>query len=111
MSLAPATPESEFSRLLPLVADHIKARSDNLSELPTLPRREDIACALESLPAALPDQGLGTEKTVRHLLDEVVMGLGCGQAGPRVRDLASARLRGTRKVTQTDHCRADLTCR
>ena len=76
---------SAFTAAFPLVADHIQARASALAELPTLPAAGEVDRAFAALAAELPDEGWGTERTTRHLLDEVVGGLAMGQAGPHVR--------------------------
>jgi hypothetical protein len=76
---------SAFSAAFPLVADHIQARATSLAELPTLPARGEVDAAFAALATELPEEGWGTERTTRHLLDDVVGGLAMGQAGPHVR--------------------------
>lgn len=82
-----------FSGQLALVTDHIQARASSLADLPTLPTQAAIDSAFAALAPELPDDGWGTDRTVRHLLDDVVGGLAMGQAGPHVRLRASLRRR------------------
>lgn len=74
-------PPSAFS----LVADHLQSRAESLADLPTLPTKAAIDQAFASLVTELPEEGLGTDKTLKHLLEDVVQGLAMGQAGPHVR--------------------------
>lgn len=83
---------SAFEAALPLVTKHIQVRAVSLAELPTLPTQGAIDASFAALAAELPEEGWGTERTTRHLLEDVVGGLATGQAGPHVRPVSAPTL-------------------
>ena len=74
---------AEFAKSLETVTQHVLGRYQELSTLDTLPPREAIAKTISSLPAVLPDKGLGTAETTSYLLETLLPGCLPGQPGPR----------------------------
>ncbi|KAG8935813.1 hypothetical protein FRC02_006363 [Tulasnella sp. 418] len=77
----PAMPTSAFNVILNL------ARSDQSLSLsdPTTPTSNPVSIkkAYDSVPKELPQKGLGTEKTISWLLENIAQGFAAGQSGPR----------------------------
>lgn len=74
---------STFESSLDLVTDFLIERNRTLSDLPTRPSRESLDNALKALPTSLPESGWGTQRTIEHVLQNVVPGLWTGHAGNR----------------------------
>ncbi|TYJ52643.1 hypothetical protein B9479_006735 [Cryptococcus floricola] len=75
--------DQEIRNSLQTVLAHISNRDASLHSLPTLPTPADITATLRSLPASLPDNGLGTSSTITHLLENILPGILQAQNGPR----------------------------
>ncbi|KAG7562513.1 hypothetical protein FFLO_02092 [Filobasidium floriforme] len=74
---------STFESSLDLVTDFLIERNRTLPDLPTRPSRESLDTALKALPTFLPESGWGTQRTIEHVLQNVVPGLWTGHAGNR----------------------------
>jgi hypothetical protein len=66
-------------QLLAILVD----RETNIRNVPTIAAPHNIQNALESLPKALPEKGLGTEGSLAFIQHAVLPGLAPGHAGPR----------------------------
>ncbi|KAH7337233.1 pyridoxal phosphate-dependent transferase [Rhizoctonia solani] len=74
----------EFSpETLSSILDLAASRHSDLKIAPTISQLTDIQNALVTLPGTLPQSGLGTEKALDFVRENVVPGLAGGQAGPR----------------------------
>ncbi|KLT38890.1 PLP-dependent transferase [Cutaneotrichosporon oleaginosum] len=74
---------NDFNALLAKVASHLAERDAALSTLPVTPGAEAVAAAVDALPPALPQAGLGTGATLDYLLSSVLPGCLTAQNGPR----------------------------
>jgi glutamate/tyrosine decarboxylase-like PLP-dependent enzyme len=73
----------EFAQSFETVTRHVLGRYNDLSTLDTIPPKEAIAKSISSLPAVLPNKGLGTKETTSYLLNTLLPGCLPGQPGPR----------------------------
>lgn len=74
---------AEFEKALDRVIEHVTRRHRTLDELPTVPTSADVARTISSLPAHLPENGLGTAGTTDYLVNSLLPGILQGQPGPR----------------------------
>lgn len=75
-------PAGEFAANLHTLVSHLTERHDDLPTLPTLPAPETVQSTIASLPATLPDAGLGTTATASYLLNDILPGCLSAQNGP-----------------------------
>lgn len=61
----------------------IKTICDTQRSLLVTARPEDIKSGIEQLYKEAPDEGMGTEDVVAHILQKIAPGLAAGQSGPR----------------------------
>lgn len=72
-----------FERTLEKVTSRVLSRHAALPSLAVTATLETIRDAVDSLPDALPDQGLGTEAAIDLVLDKISQGFTQAQNGPR----------------------------
>ncbi|GAA5873163.1 hypothetical protein JCM1840_005589 [Sporobolomyces johnsonii] len=72
-----------FKEQLKRVNELIAQRAEELFDLPVTSTKDAIEHALHTLPADLPQDGIGLEATTDHLLSTISPALMPGQAGPR----------------------------
>ncbi|GAA5964832.1 hypothetical protein JCM21900_001460 [Sporobolomyces salmonicolor] len=80
---APSYDAQTFKEQLKRVNDLITQRTEELPDLPVTSTKDKIEHALYTLPADLPQDGIGLEATTDHLLSTISPALMPGQAGPR----------------------------
>ncbi|CAE6446321.1 unnamed protein product [Rhizoctonia solani] len=74
----------EFSpETLSSILDLAVSRLSDLLTAPTIAHLEDIQNALTALPKTVPLSGLGTERSLKFVRENIMPGLATGQAGPR----------------------------
>lgn len=74
---------SEFDACLSDITTTLVDRHRSLASLPVLPSPAAVKSTISSLPATLPDRGLGTSGSIDYLKQSILPGCLQAQTGPR----------------------------